>query len=67
MQSWEWPTNHKTIATLFLTPGWVKDASEIDFKDLSTVLSLWDNCREYGISSNTVKKLREFLKRLFCS
>ena len=65
MKSWEWPVDHKTVATLFLTPGWVKDASDIDFKDMSTVMSLWDNCGEYCIPSNIIKKICENRNTLF--
>ena len=65
MNSRSWCTNYKSIANLFLTPGWIKDSHDMDLKDLSTVLSLWDNCSEYDISPNLIKKLRELRNGYF--
>ena len=62
MNSWMWNTDSMSLATVFVTPGW---ASKIDYQDLSTVLSLWDNCKEYNISPNVIKKLREIRNSYF--
>lgn len=54
-----WISDYKSIANLFLRPGWIKPKSPVDLRDLATALSLWDNCSRYSISLNVIKKLRD--------
>lgn len=43
----------------------MKKANEINFKDLSTALSLWEHCREYSVPFNLIMKLRKSRNRYF--
>ena len=65
MQSWVWPVRPECIAEVFLVRGWAKNVAQIDFNDLATALSLWNNCTEYNIQQNTIDKLRETRNSLF--
>ena len=59
MHSWTWSDGPEFIAEVFLVQGWAKDVAKVNIEDLSTALGLCDNCTEYGIQLNTLKKLRE--------
>ena len=59
MHSWTWSDGPEFIAEVFLVQGWAKDVAKVNIEDLSTALGLWDNCTEYDIQINTLKKLRE--------
>ena len=57
-ESWNWPQDYRTITTLFLTSGYVKTVPDLNFGDLSTALSLWENCNEFLIAPNIIQRLR---------
>ena len=57
-ESWNWPQDYRTITTLFLTGGHVKTVPYLNFADLSTALSLWENCSEFLIAPNIIQRLR---------
>ena len=65
MQSWTWPDGPECIAEVFLAQGWAKNTAKVDLNDLSTALSLWNNCTIYDIQLNTLKKLREVRNSFF--
>ena len=65
MQSWSWPDGPQCIAEVFLAQGWAKNIDRIDLNDLSTALSLWNNCTIFDIQPNTLKKLREVRNSFF--
>ena len=58
-ESWKWPQDCRTITALFLKSGYVKTVSDLNFADLSTALSLWENCNEFLIGDNIIQKLRD--------
>ena len=58
-ESWKWPQDYRTLATLFLINVYRKKVSNINFADLSTALSLWVNCSEFLIGKNIIQKLRD--------
>ncbi|XP_045173059.2 uncharacterized protein LOC123534734 [Mercenaria mercenaria] len=45
MKSWEWPQHHRNIAEVFTATGW--NTSNLNLKDVSTSLSLWQRCKEF--------------------
>lgn len=44
MDSANWPASHMNIAEVFIESGW--DSTNINLKDLSTILSIWSRCRQ---------------------
>ena len=59
IKSWKWPEKSEWIFPIFLNNINVKKVEEIDLNDLATALSIWDNCNEYRISQNLIRKLRK--------
>ena len=65
LRSSDWPLNHVSISYVFVHSGWIKDPPEIDISDIGTQLCIWDNCKEFNISKNVSKKVREVRNKYF--
>ena len=53
-----WPVQYENIAEVFAPPSWTKGIP--NFRDVSYLCSLWDNCRtQFGINRNIIKRLRD--------
>ena len=65
IKSWKWPETPLWIVPIFLNTIYVKKVEEINLNDLATVLSIWDNCKEYRISQHILNKLRKNRNKCF--
>lgn len=64
-ESWKWEEGYRNIAPVFVGHVYSHDVTKIKFNDLSTALSVMDNCNEFNISQTLIHKLRDVRNEQF--